>query len=274
MAPAGKQEFQGEILRKRGIANFTVLEGVYRPNQVLPRHFHEQAYVSVALQGAYLEHCGLKSWDCGDGGVIFHVAGESHSNRFYETGARLLIVEIKPQFMGELQQQGVLTDRQSSLTSQYCRQIGWKLSQMLALSDPLSGLSAEGLGIELLSEALQPLFLGSKRHEPDWLRTVNEMVHDRYREALTLSELAGAVGVHPVHLARAFRKRYDCCVGDLIRRLRTEAACHALINTDASIAEIASCNGFTDQSHLCKILKRQTGKTPGQYRKHRLPVKM
>jgi AraC family transcriptional regulator len=141
---------------------------------------------------------------------------------------------------------------------------------MLPLTDPLSALSAEGLGIELLSETLRPLFQTQSRTEPDWLRTVHEILHDRYREPLTLNELAGAVGVHPVHLARAFRKRYDCCIGDLIRRLRTEAACHELLHSDASLAEIAARTGFTDQSHLCRILKRHTGVSPGRYRKYRI----
>jgi AraC family transcriptional regulator len=268
--PAVKREFQGEIVRKRGIGNFTLLEGVYRPNQVLPRHSHEHAYVSVALRGAYLERCGLRSWDCGDGGAIFHVAGESHSNRFYETGARLLILEIKPQFLAQLHEQGVVTDRQSWLTSPYCGQLALKLNQMLPLTDPLSALSAEGVGIELLSETLRPHFLKTNRSEPDWLRTVHEILHDRYREPLTLTELASAVSVHPVHLARAFRKRYDCCIGDLIRRLRTEAACYELLHSDASLAEIAARTGFTDQSHLCRILKRQTGVSPGRYRKYRV----
>jgi AraC family transcriptional regulator len=145
-----------------------------------------------------------------------------------------------------------------------------KLDGILALRDPLSGLAAEGLGIELLSEALRPPALAPAGGEPDWLRTVNQIVHDRYRESLSLAELALAVGVHPVHLARAFRRRYGSCVGELIRHLRTEAACHALIRSNASIAEIAVRNGFADQSHLCRILKRKMGMTPGEYRKCRL----
>jgi AraC family transcriptional regulator len=269
--PAFQPGFQAEILRRRELGNFTLFEGVYRPNQILPRHSHEHAYVSVALRGAYVEQCGLTEWECGDGGTIFHIAGESHSNRFHETGARLLILEINPRFLAQLHDQGVPTNLKSSLTSPYCRQLALKLNRMLTLSDPLSRLSAEGLGIELLSETLQPNWPKPNVSDPDWLRTVNEILHDRYRERLNLTELAATVGVHPVHLARAFRKRYGCCAGDLIRKLRAEAACHELLHSDAPIAEIAARNGFTDQSHLCRILKRYTGVSPGQYRKYRGP---
>jgi AraC family transcriptional regulator len=272
MQPTQNPGFQGEILQKRALGNFTLLEGVYRPNQILSRHSHDHAYVSVALSGAYQEQCGLLQRECRDGATIFHVAGESHSNHFYEAGARILIVEINPGFLAKLHDQGIRTDSQTWLTSPYCRQLALKLNRALTFDDPLSQLWAEGLGIELLSESLRPSLSTSKASDPDWLRTINEILHDRYRERLNLTDLARSVGVHPVHLARAFRKRYDCCVGDLLRKLRTEAACYELLHSDASLAEIAARNGFTDQSHLCRILKQHTGISPGQYRKLRIPV--
>jgi AraC family transcriptional regulator len=82
-----------------------------------------------------------------------------------------------------------------------------------------------------------------------------------------LGELAADVSVHPVHLARAFRKRYLCSVGDYIRKLRIEAACHALLNSDTAIAEIALRSGFSDQSHLCRTLKQYTGMSPRHFRR-------
>jgi AraC family transcriptional regulator len=270
MLPAFKPEFQGEILRKRVVGNFTLLEGVYHPNQVLSRHSHEQAYISVNLRGAYVEQCGLHEWECRDGGTIFHAAGESHANRFSEAGARLLISEIKPQFLAQLHDQGLPTNQQSSLRSLHCRQLAVKLNHALTLDDPWSRLWAEGLGIELLAETLRPRLERPSSPDPDWLSTVKEILHDRYRERLTLKELANEVGVHPVHLARAFRQRYECCVGDLIRKLRTQAACYDLLNSKHSLADIAAHNGFVDQSHLCRVLKQQTGLSPKQYRKYRL----
>ena len=221
MQPAVKREFQGEILRKRGIGNFTLLEGVYRPNQVLPRHTHEQAYVSVALRGAYRESCGMQSWDCRDGGAIFHIAGESHSNRFYDTGARLLILEIKPAFISQLHEQGVVTDRQSWLTSSYCRQLAFRLNRMLPLTDPLSALSAEGLGIELLSETLRPHFLKPVRSEPDWLRKVNEILHESLSRAAYAERAgwrsrgpSGASGAGVSKTLPLLRRRLDSTTAD------------------------------------------------------------
>lgn len=269
MLPVFREEFRGEILQTRSVGNFSLIKVRYAPNQVLPVHSHEHAYLSIALRGAYLEQSPTTAWECTTGGTIFHAAGESHSNRFCEQGARLLVVEIRPQFLIRIAHRGIATDRQHAVTSPYCMQLALRLEQTLKLSDPLSALCAEGLGVELLAETLQPRLRDVDRYAPDWLRRVNEILHDRYREHLTLTDLADTVQVHPVHLARAFRKRYQCCVGDFIRRLRVEAACQELLETDAPIAEIAARTGFTDQSHLSRILKRYAGVSPGQFRKWR-----
>ena len=52
------------------------------------------------------------------------------------------------------------------------------------------------------------------RRDSEWLKKVREILHDRYREPVALRNLAEEAGVHPVHLARAFRKQYGCCIGD------------------------------------------------------------
>jgi len=266
MQEDSSEEFSGKILQTRSVANFRLVAVAYAPNQVLPLHSHDHAYVSVALRGGYLEQLRRSSWECTAGGTIFHAPGESHKNRFFETGARLLVLEIEPRFLTDIAHRGIVTDRQSASTSAYCMHLAMRLDRALGESDPLSALCAEGLSLELLSETLQR-FGEPIRGSPDWLSHVREILHDRYREQLSLSELAAEVQVHPVHLARAFRKRYGCCVGDFIRQLRVEAATHELLRSDAPIAEIATRAGFTDQSHLSRILKRYIGVSPGELRK-------
>ena len=79
-------------------------------------------------------------------------------------------------------------------------------------------------------------------------------------------EIAAQVGVHPVQLARAFRKRYRCSVGELQRRLRLEHASRQLVTTHRTLAEIALAAGFSDQAHFCRVFKAHTGLTPARFR--------
>jgi AraC family transcriptional regulator len=72
--------------------------------------------------------------------------------------------------------------------------------------------------------------------------------------------------VHPVHLARTFRRYYHCSPGEYVRRLRLESATRELCASDASLIEIALAAGYCDQSHFSKSFKRHTGMSPARFR--------
>jgi AraC family transcriptional regulator len=111
------------------------------------------------------------------------------------------------------------------------------------------------------------------RQFPGWLERTRQSVHQRFREKLRLNDLARDAGVHPVHLAAAFRKHYRASVGDYIRRLRVECAARELERPGAALADVAQHAGFADQPHLTRVFKQYVGLTPGEYRSQRgLPV--
>src|SRR5215471_14169195 len=71
----------------------------------------------------------------------------------------------------------------------------------------------------------------------------------------------------PVHLARAFRVHFGCSVGEFLRRRRVEWAANALATTEESLAAIAQCAGFCDQSHFTRVFRHVMGMRPGAYRR-------
>jgi AraC family transcriptional regulator len=99
-----------------------------------------------------------------------------------------------------------------------------------------------------------------------WLDKVKEIIHSQYAEPLRLSQIAKAVNVHPVHLARTFRNHHNCTIGEYVRQLRIEFACRQLSTSETSLAEIALQAGFASQSHFSTAFKLHTGMTPVRYR--------
>jgi AraC family transcriptional regulator len=95
---------------------------------------------------------------------------------------------------------------------------------------------------------------------------VRELLHERAPATATLSELADAVGVHRIHLARSFRREYGVTLGEYARSLRLEWATAQLAQDETSLAEIATRAGFADQSHFTRAFRAHTGVTPGRYR--------
>lgn len=106
----------------------------------------------------------------------------------------------------------------------------------------------------------------SDRRFPQWLERVRKTLEQRFAEPCKLSEIAAEAGVHPVHLAREFRKHYGTSVGEYLRRVRIEYACRELMGSNAAVTNIAFAAGFADQSHFSRTFKRLCGTTPGRYR--------
>jgi len=259
-------ELRGKVVKCRTFLNFAVIESRYSPGERLSQHCHSRAFISITLTGSYSEDWGSVPCDYTAGQTIFHASGESHSNRFGDRGAELLNVMIYPNVLGELRQLGVDPDIRSVCESEYSLQLAIKLRhEAFFVHDLSSGLVSEGLAMELCGEIFrcQTRDVNCTSH---WLDKVDSILRARFREPVTLADLAGTVGVHPVHLARAFRKRFGHSVGEQIRKLRTEEACRELWHSQLPIAEIAARAGFSDQSHLSRTLKRYIGMSPREFR--------
>jgi len=147
--------------------------------------------------------------------------------------------------------------------------LGWlahRIHQEFCCMDDVSPAAIEGLVLEILAESSRLQRQEPPGKRPRWLLQAREMIHARFAEPLSLSQVAVATGVHPVRLARAFRDEYGCSVGEFIRRVRIESTCQAIRSGSAPLSEIGLAAGFADQAHFARTFRRVTGMTPGQFR--------
>ncbi len=102
---------------------------------------------------------------------------------------------------------------------------------------------------------------------PRWLKEAQELIHQHFTENISLYSIANVVQIHPSHLARVFRKYFQCSIGEYVRRLRIEYAAQEILKSDLSLADIALNAGFSDQSHFTHEFKRRMRITPAEYKK-------
>ena len=129
-------------------------------------------------------------------------------------------------------------------------------------SRSFSPLAAEALALEIISEATRNALKEDKCGTPAWLVQAIELLHETLPDNLTVERIANVVGVHPVHLARVFRRRCGCSIGEYARNWRVEVASRQLATSTSPIAEVAAVAGFADQSHLCRTFKTVSGLNP------------
>ena len=132
--------------------------------------------------------------------------------------------------------------------------------------DEASALAIEGLLFEMLAVASRRQSKGGDWFVPKWLQQARDLLHANFQEQLTFTGIAAEVGVHPVHLAREFRKHYRSTLGEYLRQIRVDYASQQLLNSDDPQAMIALAAGFADQSHFCRTFKRLRGTTPQKFR--------
>jgi AraC family transcriptional regulator len=170
-----------------------------------------------------------------------------------------------------------LVDTINHLTDPRIGSIARRISIEIARSDDLTPLTAEALGLELLSVAARQFIPTRAREEsrerarcaPPWLARVRERLHDDFADAPTLDALARIARVHPGHLTRVFRRHYGRSIGEYLRDLRLEWTARRLATSDEPLIAIAAAAGFADQSHLTRAFKARFGCTPGRYRSRR-----
>ena len=134
------------------------------------------------------------------------------------------------------------------------------------ISSPDSGLTLDALVHELLG-SMDRQVQRETRAPPAWLHRALELLLDRYVEDLSIADIAASLDVHPIHLARSFRRHFRCTPGDFARFHRLEMAARLLTRSARPLAEVALNCGFADQSHLSKIFTRCLGLPPGEYRR-------
>lgn len=97
-------------------------------------------------------------------------------------------------------------------------------------------------------------------------RKVRAVLDDRFRDDLTLSGVAEAVGASVSHVQRSFRAEAGVSVVEYVQRRRVELAAELLRSTDSSVTEVGITAGFGNPSYFGRVFARMMGVTPSGYR--------
>jgi AraC family transcriptional regulator len=247
---------------------FTISEGIHHHGSELPWHQHETPTICFVLKGGFTELWRGGSVACTSSTMKITPAGERHWDRFNRGDVRGLLIEPGASEVARIQPYSAVLDERLSFHGGLLPAIAWRIYEEMRRMDAAAPLAIEGLLLELVAAAarLRERTGGSGRR-PRWLDDAREQIHTELAARPSLSGLAESVGVHPVTLARAFRRAFGCTVGEYVRGLRIERATNQLAQTDLSMAEIALGAGFSDQSHFSNLFRRHTGLSPYKFRR-------
>ena len=230
----------------------------------IPLHTHTDAHFVLVTSGSYVSSA------TGDAhprtALIYNPPGTKHRDHFWQGMGSFFTVSLSSVQLSQLLDTARTPSAAVHLREERALGLAWALLMECARWNSSSQLKAESLCLELLAETSgSPL--PSRPPLPPWLLVACELIRDEPDKTPHVRDVAKRVGVHPVHLARAFRTFAGCTPGDLLRARRLELAAEALMKSENSLAEISLASGFSDQAQFTKAFHRIYGVPPGAYRK-------
>jgi AraC family transcriptional regulator len=254
----------GSRVRSRDVAGFIVADARYRTHATVAPHVHGLAGLAFIIAGRYVKRIGRAERDCQRGTMTFEPPGVEHAERYGREGVRALLIEQSPARFDMVSQ---IMPLQNPICLEHAAPLALavRLLRELRSDDTASALTVEGLALELVGHTGR--VTDRSVSTPSWLRLIVCRLRDECRNQLTVSDLAATAGVHPAHVARVFRARMGCSIGEFQRRLRVEWAMVQLEQSDLPLDAIAFDAGFFDQSHFCRVFRRHLGTSPGDFRR-------
>ncbi len=226
-----------------------------------PQQFDAPA-IGLLAKGAYedpLQSCGARY----EGpAVIIYTPGQEAAVDFQAADNQFFWIRCSPEWRDWV-------ERQSPRTLLIRRGGAWLRAMHFyakAKADILfSRDHTEELVIDLLWDAGLVRPARRIRRGP-WLSLVLDQLHSNNLGPVSLSGVAADIGMHPAHLARAFKAQVGCSLGQYQRRIRLQTIAGELGSGRKTVVELAHRHGFSDQSHLCKQFRHYFGMPPATYR--------
>ena len=100
------------------------------------------------------------------------------------------------------------------------------------------------------------------------IRMMN-FIHQHWREAISIEQIAAAEYVSPGYLSRFFKKFTGVTFTEYMVNFRLQNACRDLEHTSDTVTETALANGFKNTNSFIKYFREKYGVTPNRYRKER-----
>ena len=190
-------------------------------------HRHRNAYIAIVMAGNYIEYSVDGRYVCRPGNAVIHPAYHFHGNTFGDNDGRVLNITLPAQWADEIGYTIL-----SGIHPAYDHEIDW---------------------IELANAARREDAIAP----PQWLTDFVSHLFSGCEVSLS----ARKSGVTTEHAIRVCRRWFGLTPTQLRRESRIQQAI-ILLRSGESPVNVANDVGFSDQSHLTRVLKAAINMTP------------
>ena len=252
--------FHGVEVALRSFGGARASRVLHAGNQKIDTHKHDWVCITVPLVGS-----GLEVFEGGEARIdgpcaILHPAGSYHGDEIGPFGLETFSIQFDPEWLGC--GPGLKSGRSTAWVGGGAAAVARRLAE--AWNDPdRTESEVKDVTAEFVRRASAPVPVAT----PAWIERIREETCGI--QDLSTAELARRVGLHPVWVARSYRRAMGEGLADARRRHRVAAAAQRLRGSNELLADVAAASGFCDQSHMNRNFLEVLGRTPLQVREER-----
>ncbi len=101
-----------------------------------------------------------------------------------------------------------------------------------------------------------------------YIKKTVDIVHNKYKEPLTLEGVADKVGISSAYLSRLFKSEMNMNFKTYLTDFRINLAKNALLETNNKIKAIQNAVGYYSQSQFARAFNKSEGMPPSEYRQY------
>lgn len=255
------------ILKQGKYESVVITEAIYPQGQRIEKHCHPLPNLGLVMRGSCTHAvAGCRDAEtCVPGELHYLPSGEHHAFSF-QSDARCLLARVNPPTLERLREYVKVDLPSGKQVGEVLRGLSTRLIWEFRQDDDLTALAIDGLILEIFAGMNRFHRLPSCKPSSAVLRA-RSLLHDAASGPLTFGHVAREVDVHPVHLAREFRKAFKRSMSEYVREIRVQKALQLLVKSEVAMSEISQLCGFCDQAHFSKCFKKVIGVSPLEYRR-------
>ena len=136
----------------------------------------------------------------------------------------------------------------------------------LFVEEAVLSILADVTALAYAHQGVKPRVRSRQRRDVDLVEAARDVIARRFRDNLSLSDIAREVESSVFHLARVFKVRTGFTLHAYRNQLRLRSALDRLTVANVDLVEIALDLGFSSHSHFTETFRRSFGKTPSAVR--------
>ena len=231
----------------------------------MQQHAHDYVEILYSRESEWVCYINFKKYVLKKGDVLFAFPGQIHSHEATQSeNIALLFPKNLPVFDGVfcnmLPELPIVCGIDDETDALFCK--------ATEINDSIyaKGIT-QGYIALILGRLLPRLTLcEANQSEASTEEKLIKYCSNHYREPITLTSVADALGYSPTHLSHLFADKFKIGFSKFILNMRLEDA-KKMLRGDKSVTQIALDCGFGSIRNFKRAFKDATGKTPSEYRK-------